>query len=163
MLHLLSGTGPAPSFRLGTLASLVAVSLAFGATVLHAQLSTASVTGVVRDPSGSSVAGARLVLTHGLTVRPRSTAFFARMPAAIMTDGFEVLVQLVIAAMTTAPCPRSYFVPLLRTLIGLLLVFACLSSMLASDFRNTLFDWLSVTRSCGRRGPARRPLPTRER
>src|SRR5579859_5544646 len=34
--------------------------------------------------------GARLVLTHGLTVRPRSTAFFARIPAPIITDGFEV-------------------------------------------------------------------------
>ncbi len=47
--------------------------------------------------------GARLVFTHGLTCRPRSTAFFATNPAPIITLGFDVLVQLVIAAMTTAP------------------------------------------------------------
>src|ERR1700722_4086058 len=47
--------------------------------------------------------GARLVLTQGLDVRPLATAFCASRPAPIMTDGFEVLVQLVIAAMTTAP------------------------------------------------------------
>src|SRR6476646_5618919 len=41
--------------------------------------------------------GARLVFTHGLLVSPRSTAFLARRPAAISTDGFEVFVQLVIA------------------------------------------------------------------
>ena len=47
--------------------------------------------------------GARLVFTHGLRMRPRSTAFFASRPAPIITLGFEVLVQLVIAAITTAP------------------------------------------------------------
>ena len=46
-------------------------------------------------------------MTHGLRARPRSTAFFASSPAATMTDGFEVFVQLVIAAMTTEPCSRS--------------------------------------------------------
>ncbi len=50
--------------------------------------------------------GARLVFTHGLRVRPNSTAFFATRPAPIMTLGFEVLVQLVIAAITTEPCSR---------------------------------------------------------
>ncbi len=48
--------------------------------------------------------GAIDVLTHGLLVRPRSTAFFARRPAPIMTDGFDVFVHDVIAAMTTLPC-----------------------------------------------------------
>ena len=48
--------------------------------------------------------GARLVFTHGLLFRPFSTAFFASRPAAIITVGFDVLVQLVIAAITTAPC-----------------------------------------------------------
>ena len=43
--------------------------------------------------------GARLVFTHGFRVRPRSNAFFATRPAPIMTLGFDVLVQLVIAAM----------------------------------------------------------------
>ena len=44
-----------------------------------------------------------MVLTHGLVDRPFSTAFFASSPAASMTDGFDVLVQLVIAAITTPP------------------------------------------------------------
>ena len=39
----------------------------------------------------------------GSTVRPRSTAFFARRPAASMTEGLEVLVQEVMAAITTDP------------------------------------------------------------
>ena len=47
--------------------------------------------------------GARLVLTHGLVTRPFSTAFFATRPAATSTLGFEVFVQLVMAAMTTEP------------------------------------------------------------
>src|SRR3954468_15569766 len=47
--------------------------------------------------------GARLVFTHGCRVRPRSNAFFASSPAPIITLGFEVLVQLVIAAITTEP------------------------------------------------------------
>ena len=47
--------------------------------------------------------GARLVFTHGLRVSPRSTAFFATRPAPIITLGFDVFVQLVIAAITTAP------------------------------------------------------------
>ncbi len=55
--------------------------------------------------------GARLVFTHGRRVSPRSTAFFASSPAPSMTDGFEVLVQLVIAAITTAPWSSSNSVP----------------------------------------------------
>src|SRR3990172_6126174 len=47
--------------------------------------------------------GARLVLTYGFTLRPRWTARLASSPAATMTDGFDVFVQEVIAAMTTAP------------------------------------------------------------
>ena len=46
-----------------------------------------------------------MVFTHGLRVRPRSTALRASRPAATITDGFEVLVHEVIAAITTAPCP----------------------------------------------------------
>ncbi len=46
-----------------------------------------------------------MVLTHGLRVRPRSTALRASRPAATITDGFDVLVHEVMAAMTTAPCP----------------------------------------------------------
>src|SRR5215211_5582792 len=47
--------------------------------------------------------GASVVFTHGLLVSPRSTAFFASSAAPIMTCGFEVLVQEVIAAITTWP------------------------------------------------------------
>src|SRR3954469_1604401 len=47
--------------------------------------------------------GASVVLTHGLLDRPLSTAFFATSAAPIITDGFDVLVHEVIAAMTTAP------------------------------------------------------------
>ena len=50
--------------------------------------------------------GARLDFTHGRRVRPRSTAFFASRPAATITCGFDVFVQLVMAAMTTAPWSR---------------------------------------------------------
>src|SRR5437867_13031515 len=47
--------------------------------------------------------GASEVLTQAGTCNPRSTAFFASSPAAIITDGLEVFVQLVIAAITTEP------------------------------------------------------------
>ncbi len=47
--------------------------------------------------------GASDVLTHGLVSRPASTAFFASRPAASITAGFDVFVQLVIAAITTEP------------------------------------------------------------
>src|ERR1700684_672467 len=47
--------------------------------------------------------GASEVFTHGLTLRPAPIAFRANSPAAIMTLGLEVLVQDVIAAMTTSP------------------------------------------------------------
>src|SRR5699024_8544342 len=43
------------------------------------------------------------VLTHGLATRPRSTAFWARRPAAISTDGFGGLVQEVTEAIETMP------------------------------------------------------------
>ncbi len=47
--------------------------------------------------------GASVVLTHGLRVSPLSTAFFASSAAPIITDGLDVFVHDVIAAMTTAP------------------------------------------------------------
>ena len=47
--------------------------------------------------------GARLVLTMGDTRSPRSTARLASNPAATITEGLEVLVQLVMAAITTQP------------------------------------------------------------
>src|ERR1051326_4365966 len=47
--------------------------------------------------------GARVVFTHGLRDRPRSTAFLASSAAPIITDGLDVLVHDVIAAIATAP------------------------------------------------------------
>ena len=52
-------------------------------------------------------AGASEVFTHGLTLSPCSTAFFASRPAASITAGFDVLVHDVIAAITTSPCVSS--------------------------------------------------------
>src|ERR1700742_3805384 len=51
--------------------------------------------------------GASEVLTQGLTLRPLARALRARRPAPMRTDGFDVLVHDVIAAMTTSPWPRS--------------------------------------------------------
>ncbi|MNY54943.1 hypothetical protein D3C86_1908740 [compost metagenome] len=50
--------------------------------------------------------GASELLTQGLRCRPFSTAFFASRPAAIITLGLEVLVQEVMAAITTSPWCR---------------------------------------------------------
>ena len=47
--------------------------------------------------------GASEALTQGLRRRPSSFAFFASRPAATSTAGLEVLVQEVIAAITTSP------------------------------------------------------------
>ncbi|MNT08096.1 hypothetical protein D3C72_1428260 [compost metagenome] len=49
--------------------------------------------------------GASEVLMCGCTFRPASTAFLARMPAASITLGLEVLVHEVMAAMSTSPLP----------------------------------------------------------
>src|SRR3954451_565419 len=58
-----------------------------------------------REPRASDV------FTHGLVVRPFLTALRARRPAASITDGFDVFVQLVMAAITTCPWSRSKRVP----------------------------------------------------
>src|ERR687893_744015 len=55
--------------------------------------------------------GARVVLTQGLRARPFSTAFFASRAAPSITCGLEVLVQLVIEEITTAPWSSSKNVP----------------------------------------------------
>ena len=55
--------------------------------------------------------GARVVLTHGLLLRPFSTAFLASSAAPIITNGLEVFVQEVIAAMTTWPWSTVVLVP----------------------------------------------------
>ncbi len=51
--------------------------------------------------------GATEVLTHGLDVRPLSTALRASSAAASITDGLDVLVQEVIEAIETAPWSSS--------------------------------------------------------
>ena len=51
----------------------------------------------------TSEPGARLGFTHGFVFSPRRVALRARRPAPIITLGFEVFVQLVIAATTTEP------------------------------------------------------------
>src|SRR5712691_5960742 len=55
--------------------------------------------------------GASEVLTHGFTVSPFATALRASNPAPIITLGLDVLVQDVIAAITTSPWPRSWLRP----------------------------------------------------
>src|ERR1700733_8825121 len=47
--------------------------------------------------------GASVVFTHGLRSSPASTAFLATSAAPIMTDGLDVFVHDVIAAITTDP------------------------------------------------------------
>src|SRR3982074_3973375 len=51
--------------------------------------------------------GASDVLTQGFAVRPLAAALRAKSPAPISPLGFEVVVQEVIAAITTSPWPRS--------------------------------------------------------
>ena len=53
-------------------------------------------------------------MTHGLRVRPLSTAFLASSAAPIMTNGLEVFVQQVMAAMVTTPWSISKLVPSAR-------------------------------------------------
>ena len=55
--------------------------------------------------------GASDVFTHGLDCSPRSTALRASRPAATITDGFDVFVHDVIAAITTWPWSSSVSVP----------------------------------------------------
>src|SRR5258708_32084199 len=53
--------------------------------------------------------GASEVLTQGLAVSPLAAALRARRPAPISTLGLEVLLQEVLAAITTSPWPRPKF------------------------------------------------------
>ena len=51
--------------------------------------------------------GASEVFTQGLGFRPSARALRATRPAATSTEGLDVLVQLVMAAITTSPCVSS--------------------------------------------------------
>src|SRR5579863_5859089 len=55
--------------------------------------------------------GASVVFTHGLLAKPASTALRASSAAPIITYGLEVLVQDVIAAITTEPWSTDVCVP----------------------------------------------------
>ena len=55
--------------------------------------------------------GASVVLTHGLRVSPALTALRASSAAPTMTNGFDVLVHEVIAAITTEPWSTLVWVP----------------------------------------------------
>src|SRR5262249_3544496 len=98
--------------------------------------------------------GARLALTQGFVVSPRSTAFFANRPAASITEGFEVFVQLVIAAITTEPCV-SWPSPLPACNEEVPFPPGRDSKNDASAFSNDSFEERNGTRSCGRLGPAK--------
>ena len=50
-------------------------------------------------------------MTQGFDIRPRLRALRASRPAATSTAGFDVLVQLVIAAISTAPSATSNDLP----------------------------------------------------
>src|SRR5271155_4529865 len=91
--------------------------------------------------------GARVVLTHGFGARPRSAARFATRPAATITWGLEVLVQLVMAATTTAPSPNVLVSPSAR-------VAAAVRWSRPRDCRYAAPAPARVTRSWGRDGPA---------
>src|SRR5262249_7029695 len=95
--------------------------------------------------------GASEVLTHGLTLSPLATAFWASRPAPTITDGLDVLVQDVMAAITTSPWPRSW----LRSSTGTRLpASADLPNSWFIATANPAFTSLSATRSWGRFGPA---------
>ncbi len=106
----------------------------------------------------TSEPGASEVFTHGLTVRPLATALRASNPAPSITAGLEVLVQDVMAAITTAPSVSSTVSP--RTVVVALpgvaaLVFAARTSAIGFSASAKLAATdPSSTRSCGRLGPA---------
>src|SRR5277367_65383 len=89
-----------------------------------------------------------------MRVRPLARAFLARRPAANNTDGLDVLVHDVMAAMTTSPSSSCA------------LAFGPVSPATADDtgvgwakpslraLSNSLAAAERVTRSCGRFGPA---------
>ena len=93
--------------------------------------------------------GASEVLTHGFLSNPRSLAFFATRPAAIITLGLDVFVQDVIAAITTSPFLISKFFPSKFIWDELLLLVIELTS-----FWYDSFAFFKSILSCGLFGPA---------
>ena len=103
-----------------------------------------------RDPGASDV------FTCFFTVRPRSTAFLARRPAASSTPGLEVLVHEVIAAIITSPEPTSRPSRVLKRLprSSGFLEKPFSAAGLAKSSVNFAFTLPISMRSCGRFGPA---------
>src|SRR4029453_19222169 len=62
---------------------------------------------LARYPATACDPGDNDVLTQGLVFSPFATALRARRPAASITLAFDVLVQEVMAAMTTSPVPTA--------------------------------------------------------
>ena len=92
----------------------------------------------------------------GRTVNPRSTAFLASRPAAIMTLGLEVLVHEVMAAISTSPEPTSTPGPAgtrFASVAGGRPKPLALTGALY-DARKRLARSGRAMRSCGRLGPA---------
>ncbi|MNS77482.1 hypothetical protein D3C72_1110640 [compost metagenome] len=89
-------------------------------------------------------------MTQGLTFMPRAWALRATRPAAIRTDGFEVLVHEVMAAMTTSPSPTVNFWPSTATRPASFT--RPKTSVRAVSKAGAAV--VSSTRSCGRLGPA---------
>ena len=95
--------------------------------------------------------GASEVLTHGLRCRPRSTALRATRPAASITEGFDVFVQDVMAAIVTAPWSSVTSSPEARcTAVGVER-----APLDRSESASIALARSSGTRSWGREGPAR--------
>ena len=95
--------------------------------------------------------GASEVFTQGLGFSPLARALRARRPAASMTEGLEVLVQLVIAAITTSPWPRSCERPSTGKRSSSR---PALPKSLERAWAKARAAFDSATRSCGRFGPA---------
>src|SRR5690606_30126415 len=94
--------------------------------------------------------GASEVFTHGFDLRPSAAALRAKRPAPIMTLGFEVFVQEVMAAMTTSPWPRSCLRP--STGARFFSSAALLYSLSIAVVKPATTSG-SAMRSCGRFGP----------
>src|SRR5262245_37961147 len=101
--------------------------------------------------------GASDVFTWPGTLRPACTAFLASRPAASSTPGLLVLVQLVIAAISTSPLRKVR--PLSAVKVRVSLSALWLKPLSATVLLNSDLNWLVrcviSMRSCGRLGPAR--------
>src|SRR4051794_16631734 len=95
--------------------------------------------------------GANDVFTHGLRLRPRSTALRATRPAASITEGLEVFVHDVMAAIVTEPWSSTTSSPDARcTGVGVEV-----APVVANASASIGLARSSGTRSWGRDGPAR--------